>query len=84
MHTHMEVDATLSHCGKLFLLGPGHTHPFHPDVYITVYLFGGEVIFVDDLLGCVIDVNSVELLIVNGIVEVKVLGVHYKVFIIGG
>ena len=84
MHTHMEVDATLSHCGKLFLLGPGHTHPFHPDVYITVYFFGGEVIFVDDFLGDDIYGYSVEILLVHWIFEVEVIDVQYKIFIVVG
>ena len=56
----------------------------HLDVYVTVYLFGSEVIFVDYLLGDDIYGYFVELLLVHWIVEVEVLDVQYKVFCVRG
>ena len=53
---------------------------FHSDVYVPVYLFGCEVIFVDGFLGYDIDGYFVEPLIVHLIVEEEFLDVHYKSF----
>ena len=59
-------------------------HPLlHPDVYEPVNLFGGKLIFFDDLLGYDIDGYFEEILILRGVVKVEMIEFHYKVFCIG-